>query len=139
MRSLRVVVDPNVLISFLIGKRIKALQPLFYDERFVVILDDLLLDELDQVARRPKFRKLFPVKKVDELVYVLELNAEILPAATKIAAVSRDAADDYLLALCKRAKADVLLTGDEDLLVLEKHGRTRIMNAREFVDEHLKP
>jgi len=138
MPQLRVVVDPNVLISFLIGKRIKALQPLFYDKRFIVILDNLLLDELDQVARRPKFRKLFPVKKVDELVYVLELNSEIHAAPTSIEAVSRDAADDYLLALCKRTKAHVLITGDEDLLVLEKHGRTRIMNTRTFVNEHLK-
>jgi len=32
----------------------------------------------------------------------------------------------------------VLLTGDKDLLVLGKHGRTRIMNARAFVKEFLK-
>lgn len=138
MPQLRVVVDPNVLISFLIGKRIKALQPLFYDKRFTVILDSLLLDELDQVARRPKFRKLFPVKKVDELVYVLELNSEIHPAPTSIEAVSRDMADDYLLSLCKRTKAHVLITGDDDLLILEKHGRTRILSPRSFTDEFLK-
>jgi len=138
MPQLRVVVDPNVLVSFLIGKRIKALQPLFYDKRFIVIMDDLLLDELDQVARRPKFRKYFPAKKVDELVYVLELNAELHAAATAIEPVSRDAADDYLLSLCKRTKAHVLITGDDDLLVLEKHGRTRIVTARTFVEEHLK-
>jgi putative PIN family toxin of toxin-antitoxin system len=138
MPALRVVVDPNILVSLLIGKRIKKLQPLFYDKRFVVIMDDLLFDELDQVARRPNFRKYFPVEKVDELVYLIELNAELHAAATSIEAVSRDAADDYLLSLCKRTKADVLLTGDEDLLVLEKHGRTRIMNARKFTDEFLK-
>lgn len=138
MPALRVVVDPNILVSLLIGKRIKKLQPLFYEKRFVVIMDDLLFDELDQVARRPKFRKYFPVEKVDELVYLIELNAELHAAATSIEAVSRDAADDYLLSLCKRTKADVLLTGDEDLLVLEKHGRTRIMNARKFTDEFLK-
>jgi predicted nucleic acid-binding protein len=56
MPSLRVVVDPNVLISLLIGKRIIALAQLFHDPRFRVIVDDLLLDELDRVARRPKFR-----------------------------------------------------------------------------------
>jgi putative PIN family toxin of toxin-antitoxin system len=138
MRPLRVVVDPNVLVSFLIGKRIKALQPLFYDKQFVVILDTLLMDELDQVARRPKFRKLFPVKKVDELVYVLELNAEIHPPPRRIESVSRDAADDYLLSLCKRTKADLLITGDDDLLVLEKHGHARILSARNFTDEYLK-
>lgn len=138
MRSLRVVVDPNVLVSLLIGRRIKALVPLFYEQRFTVIVDNLLLDELDQVARRPKFRKYFPPDKVDELVHVLELSAEIHAAATTIDPVSRDAADDYLLALCKRAKAHVLITGDDDLLVLEKHGRTRIMNARNFTNEYLK-
>ena len=101
-------------------------------------MDDLLLDELDQVARRPKFRKYFPVEQVDELVYVIELNSERHAAATKIDPISRDAADDYLLSLCKRTKAHVLLTGDDDLLVLGKHGRTRIMSTRAFVNEHLK-
>ena len=137
MPPLRVVVDPNVLISLLIGKRITALQELFYDSRFVVIVDDLLLDELDQVARRPKFRKYFPPKKVDELVYVLELNCEKHAAATSIQPVSRDPADDYLLSLCKRTKADVLLTGDDDLLVLKKHGKTRILKPAAFKKEFL--
>lgn len=137
MRPLRVVVDPNVLISLLIGKRIVALATLFHDPRFQVIVDDLLLDELDQVAKRPKFTKLFPVEKVDELVYLLERTAEVLPAGTEIKAVSRDPADDYLLDLCKRAKARLLLTGDEDLLVLGKHGRTRIIAPRAFVTEFL--
>lgn len=137
MPSLRVVVDPNVLISLLIGKRIVALAQVFHDPRFQVIVDDLLLDELDQVARRPKFKKLFPAEKVDELVYLLERTAEILPAGIDIKAISRDPADDYLLDLCKRAKARLLLTGDEDLLVLGKHGRTRIISPRAFVTEFL--
>jgi len=137
MRPLRVVVDPNILISLLIGKRIAELQFLFYDPRFQVVLDNLLLDELDSVSRRPKFRKHFPTEKVDELVYLLETKGEVLAAATRIASVSRDPADDYLLDLCKRGKAHVLLTGDDDLLVLEKHGRTRILNARAFVKEFI--
>ena len=137
MPPLRVVVDPNVLVSLLIGKRITALQELFYDSRFVVIVDDLLLDELDQVARRPKFRKYFPARKVDELVYVLQLNSEQHAAATSIQPVSRDPADDYLLSLCKRTKADVLLTGDADLLVLEIHGKTRILKPAAFKKEFL--
>lgn len=52
-------------------------------------------------------------------------------------ALCRDPDDDYLLALCKTAKAEVLLTGDKDLLVLGKYARTRIMNARSFVKEFL--
>jgi putative PIN family toxin of toxin-antitoxin system len=77
------------------------------------------------------------VDKVDELVYVLEQCAEILPAATAIKPVSRDPADDYLLDLSKRGKAHLLITGDEDLLVLKKHGRTRIISPAQFVSEFL--
>jgi predicted nucleic acid-binding protein len=55
----------------------------------------------------------------------------------RIEAISRDPDDDYLLALAKAAKAQVLLTGDKDLLVLEKHGRTSIMNVNAFVKQYL--
>lgn len=137
MRVLRIVVDANVLVSLLIGKRLAVLTTLFHDPRFHVVIDTLLLDELDGVARRPKFEKFFPLEKVDELVYVLEQCAEILPAATVIKPVSRDPADDYLLDLCKRGRAHILITGDEDLLVLKKYGRTRILSPAAFISEFL--
>ncbi len=137
MKVIRVVVDANVLVSLLIGKRIAVLTTIFHEPRFHVIIDSLLLDELDRVARRPKFSKLFPPEKVDEMVFVLEQSTEILPAATAIKPVSRDPADDYLLDLSKRGKAHVLITGDDDLLTLKKHGRTRILSPREFVTEFL--
>ena len=137
MKVLRIVIDANVLVSLLIGKRLAVLTTIFHDPRFHVVIDPLLLDELDGVARRPKFKKLFPVEKVDELVYVLEQCTEILLAATAIKAVSRDPADDYLLDLSKRGRAHILITGDEDLLVLEKHGRTRILAPATFVSEFL--
>jgi hypothetical protein len=137
MKVLRIVVDANVLVSLLIGKRLAVLATVFQDPRFTVVLDSLLLDELDGVARRPKFSTLFPVEKVDELVYVLEQCAEILPAATAIKPVSRDPAEDYLLDLSKRGKAHLMITGDEDLLVLKKHGRTRIISPAQFVSEFL--
>ena len=55
-----------------------------------------------------------------------------------IPAISRDPDDDYLLALAKVGKADILITGDKDLLVLEKYGRTRVLNARAFAEEFLR-
>jgi len=100
-------------------------------------MDDLLFDELDGVARRPKFRKYFPTKKLDEVVYLIEQNAEILVSGVKAGSISRDPADDYLLGLCKRGKADVLLTGDDDLLVLETYGRTRMISPKDFIAEYL--
>ena len=46
---------------------------------------------------------------------------------------SRDAADDYLLALAQSADADYLVTGDKSgLLTLKRHAGTRIVTARQF-------
>jgi putative PIN family toxin of toxin-antitoxin system len=134
---LRVVVDPNVLVSVLIGKRLIALRVLFYHADFQVMLDEPLIKEFDEMAKRTKFRKYFPTDMVDFVIDRLREGGDVVATPRTIEKICRDPDDDYLLALCKSAKADVLLTGDDDLLVLKKHGRTRIMNARAFVKEFL--
>jgi hypothetical protein len=52
---------------------------------------------------------------------------------THIDSICRDPSDDYLLALAKTAGADFLVTRDEDLLVLKKHGNTEIIHVGEFL------
>jgi putative PIN family toxin of toxin-antitoxin system len=46
----------------------------------------------------------------------------------------RDAKDDKFLALAKAAGADVIVSSDEDLLVLDPWRRIRILRPTEFVD-----
>jgi putative PIN family toxin of toxin-antitoxin system len=48
--------------------------------------------------------------------------------------VSRDAKDNFLLALARDGKATYLLTGDKDLLVLKKFGRTKIITLTEYLE-----
>jgi len=54
--------------------------------------------------------------------------------------LSRDAADDHYLGLCKEAKIDFLITGDKDLLSispedLRRHGIScLILTARSFLE-----
>lgn len=49
----------------------------------------------------------------------------------------RDPEDDYLLAYALVGKADYLVTGDRDLLVLGSVGKTKIVTAQQFLDELL--
>ncbi len=49
-----------------------------------------------------------------------------------IVTVCRDPNDNFLLALAKDGKADYLLTGDNDLLVIKKLGKTKIIKIIEF-------
>jgi predicted nucleic acid-binding protein len=50
-----------------------------------------------------------------------------------IESLCRDPSDDYLLALAKTAEADLLVTRDEDLLVLKKYSKTEIVHVAEFL------
>lgn len=51
-----------------------------------------------------------------------------------IVTVCRDPNDNFLLALAKDGKADYLLTGDNDLLVIKKLGKTKIIKIVEFME-----
>ena len=55
------------------------------------------------------------------------------PIGAKIPAVSRDPKDDYLPTYALVAKADYLVTGDKDLLVLKQVGQVKILSPKDFV------
>ena len=52
--------------------------------------------------------------------------------------ICRDPKDNYLLALAKDSQADFLITGDKDLLVLEKFENTVICTLTDFINKYLK-
>ena len=135
----RVIVDVNILISFLIGKRLGGFFSLLRNGEFVLLVSPPLLAELVDVAARPKFRKHFPVDFAHQLAMTLTEAGEPVDVNTvSPSPLSRDPKDDYLLLMSRKGKADVLVTGDKDLLVLETFERTRIMNVATFTDEYLK-
>ena len=66
--KLRVIVDTNCWISFLIGRRLSKLVDLLSNERIQLIICDELLAEIQEVTTRPKFAKYFPAKDVESLI-----------------------------------------------------------------------
>ena len=93
-----------------------------------------LLDEFLEVARRPKFKKYFSIIDLQDLLLQIRLQAEFVEVTTVIV-LSRDHKDNFLLSLANDGKAHYLLTGDKDLLVLKRIGRTKILTISEFFAE----
>ena len=127
-RPWRVVVDTNAWLSaFLdpdsvVGRRLLRRR---LDARFVLVYSQELQEEILRVLRRPKFSKYIPAEKMAG--YESEIQRfPLLPVST-VVDVCRDPKDNFLLALCHDGQADFLLTGDQDLLVLEQFGHTRII------------
>ncbi len=58
--------------------------------------------------------------------------AEFIPVASNVK-LCRDEKDNFLLALAKDGKATHLISGDKDLLVLDKVGSTEILSMRNYL------
>jgi putative PIN family toxin of toxin-antitoxin system len=128
----RVILDTNILLSGLIspGGTPARLIEAWLDHRFVLISHELQLAELREVSRRDKIRNLIRPSEAGRLINQIARVAEI-PVTLPNIERSPDPRDDFLLGLSEAGLADWLVTGDkDDLLTLERHGRTKIVTAQ---------
>lgn len=137
MRSLRrVVFDPNVLVSGLISAHgtPASLVDLIDAGVVVPIVCPNLLDELRRVLKRPKFRRYVSTDQASTFLSELAHSAEHRSDPTQPPSVSRDPDDDYLIALARTARADVLVSGDADLTDLDLDDLP-VLTPRQLLDE----
>ena len=136
-KRVTLVVDVNVLISMLIRRDDMGLRALFNKQLFHLVISPLLLEEFERVVTRVEFRRYFTVEEAGRAIHRVRTQARTIKTQFQVRPICRDPKDDYLLALAKAANADVLLTGDDDLLVLKKHGKSRILKPAAFRKEFL--
>lgn len=115
----RVVIDPSVYVSALIGKQgsapdlvIRAL----IDDKLEVVVSPLLIRELESVVARAKFRRYATVKQADEYVSRIRRHAVHADDPPCTPALTRDPDDDYLVALGRSEGLDAIVSLDGDLL-----------------------
>ncbi len=126
----RLVIDSGVLISAIItplGPSADLLRAIRAGS-VVLIASPKLLGELRAVLSREKFRRYLTQDEADEYVDGLHVVSELIDDPPDPPAVSRDAKDDYLVALANASGAAALVSGDQDLLVLPS---SRVMTPRQ--------
>lgn len=126
---MKIIFDNNIWISFLIGKRLSALRPLFGRDDVEVFYCDELEHEFLEVSRRPKIQKYVSEKQVERVHRLMEEFCHKANATVSIKADTvRDPKDTYLLSLADTIRADYLVSGDADLTDLQKHNQTKIVD-----------
>lgn len=132
MSKLKIAFDTNNWVSFTIGKRLIELKDVLLAENISTYICQEIKQEYVEVIQRPKLAKYV---KPERMIETLELMAEacIEVALSSTVQISRDAKDNYLLALCQDASLDYLMTGDNDLLVLKTHQNTKILTFADFI------
>ncbi|MGB3262788.1 MAG: putative toxin-antitoxin system toxin component, PIN family [Microcoleus sp.] len=130
-QTIKVIIDTNLWISFLIGKELANLKQLIVEGVIQVVLCEQIIEEINLVTQRPKLQKYFPVTKVQELLELLRIIGLWIEVTSEVS-ICRDAKDNYLLALAKDSQADFLITGDADLLTLVNFEGTKISTYKDF-------
>ncbi len=134
MRSKKVILDTNLWISFLISKRLAFIDELLLEGKIRLIFSKELIEEFLSVAKRPKFEKYFSDDKITDLLRLFDKYGKLNEVSSDIKEC-RDFKDNFLLNLAVDSKADYLITGDSDLLVLTKIKKTRIITWTDFIEE----
>jgi putative PIN family toxin of toxin-antitoxin system len=107
---LRVVIDPNVLVSAAISPAgaTAAIVGLIDAGAITAIVSSRLLTELGGVLRREKFRTWLGLDEVAAYVDELERLAELVEDPSEVPIVSPDPDDDYLIALARPGRRGCL-------------------------------
>ena len=126
---LKAVIDANVWINALLGgPNGLAIVEKLEQERFQLVFAEELVKELIDVLSRSKF-SLVRSDKRDRLFALIREKAVFVKLEIT-SNVCRDAKDEMYLACALTGQADLLVSGDEDLLCLAKHHETRIVTSR---------
>ncbi len=131
----RTVVDTNVSVSAVLLPRSVPRQA--FDrasERGRLLISAATAAELDEVLRRPRFDKYVAEEKRLEFLATLIREAELIDV-TEVATDCRDPKDNKFLELAVSGKADRIITGDEDLLVLHPYRGVSILTPTAFLTQ----
>jgi hypothetical protein len=128
---IRVVIDTNIWISFLIGKSLAGLSEAIISDQILVLFSVDLFRELIEVLKRPKFKKYFSESAIENLIALLYEKIELVEVINHFDDC-RDAKDNFLLDLVVSSHADYLVTGDTDLLILNPFHGVEIISYQNF-------
>ena len=129
---MKIILDCNIWISFLIGHQAQLVQQILTDTRFDVYTCDELLEEINTVSSRPKIRNRISEEELDDFFRIIYAFCRLTKIEQQAQAEIRDPKDLYLLSLAESVEADYLVSGDADLLELQQHGQTRMITLADF-------
>ena len=139
MQKYRIIIDTNLWVSFLIGKKLPVLRVLLSNVDLTVYVCEHLIDEIKRATEKPKIRKYISETDIVAVWELIDKYCIYAGACGEAVSPVRDANDLYLLSLAETVQADFILTGDKDLLTLQSHQQTEIVTYSEFIAEIFKP
>ncbi|MBL7662379.1 putative toxin-antitoxin system toxin component, PIN family [bacterium] len=126
---MKVILDVNVIVAAFAARGLCS-------EIFAVVISnhDLIISTQLLAEIKRTLEKKVGLKNPmlgDVLSYLSDVSHILTPQPLE-AKACRDKSDLHVLGLALVAKANLIVAGDKDLLVLKKFKQTKILNPREF-------
>ena len=131
--KVRFVFDTNIIVSALLFETSNPSQAFRYVlQNGEVLLSLELLEELSEVLGREKFNRYVSSEERADFLEALVERAELVEIHETIREC-RDPKDDKVLELAVSGKAEYIVSGDRDLLVLDPFRGIRIVTVEELL------
>ena len=138
MKAKPIVLDSNVLISAALSPKGMAATVVNHTIRqYKIVFCDETFDELQTRLWRPKFDRYITLEQRKRLLHDLSAIAEWVEIKNDIR-YSRDIDDDKFIATALAANAEIIVSGDSDLLVLENIESVKILKPADFYREYIE-
>ena len=130
----RIVADTNLLVSrLLLPQSLPAQAVRKAVNEGQLLVSDATLGELADVLSRAKFDPYVSLEDRQDFIRVLNRVAERVIVTAPIKAC-RDPKDDKFLEVALNGEANLILTGDRDLLALHPFRGVDILSPREYLE-----
>jgi len=132
---MKVVIDTNVFVSSFFGGNPRKIIDLWKNEKITLCLSHAVLDEYIDVLRR------IGMKDEHELEELLSLfaggfNIFFTAKTPKIKIVKNDPDDDKFIECAAALKADVVITGDGEVLAVKEYMGIKILTPQQFLENY---
>jgi len=131
MQNEVLILDSNIWISYVITRRLDKLVTLILDHQLTVLTSRQLIEEIQEVLMRPKFKKYIKHSDIKEFS-AIHLKLCWLVDTDETTNQLKDPKDNFLLELYNKGKATILVSGDKEFLHEAIELNYRVMTLREF-------
>jgi putative PIN family toxin of toxin-antitoxin system len=129
----RLVVDTNVVVSALLFPGRIPKRALIEAQAGVVLASSAMCDELVEVMNRSRFDR-YVEPEIRRRLVAAYIDATVMVDIREPIRACRDPRDDKFLEAAVHGRADLILTGDADLLALHPFRGIAIVTPAEFLD-----
>ncbi len=126
---MKVVLDTNVIIAAFAARGLCADILEVCLENHSIVISEQIVSEVEKTLSK-KIR--LPKKTARSIADYLRDVTEIVEPESIDTSVCRDKDDNAIIGTALQGKAEIIITGDDDLLVLKKYRGVKIITPREF-------